>query len=484
MNRHLVLFLLFLFYVLLLNSPVVFAWMADLPARPWRDELASALGMIGLVIIFLEFVLSGRFKKITAPIGIDIIMRSHQLMGRVVLILLFVHPVLYSLPNNLLLPWDTYHTQATRLDMIDTITGLLAWLGLFLIVFLTLRRDAEQTNYEGWRRSHLLLAIMTASLALVHAVGSGRYTEFASLYILWFILALFALFALLHVYLTVPMQQRSRAYRVDSISKVANRTWRLVLKPEHGLVMDYLAGQFVWLKFSGPFLSFQEHPFSISSHPGNQQALEFTIKEFGDFTDHIEQLPIGSKVYVDGPYGHFSMKQRHAEGVMLIAGGVGIAPIMSILRQFVKEGYRSPVVLITCHGTLSDLPYKEELVTLSKQLNMHTVHMTSLNEDQEDQEDGAEKTNCLHGQLSQQVIADHLPVKVSSWLYFVCGPSGMMDTAERAMLQLGVPLKQIISERFRYDTHSVSRRSRNIVYSMFGVLCITGGVMLGFVFHL
>lgn len=478
MNRHLVLFLLLLAYVLLINSPLVFAWMADLPARPWRDELASAFGMVGLVIILLEFVLSGRFKNISAPIGIDIIMRSHQLLGRVVIILLLVHPVFYSLPNNALLPWDTYLTQAIRLDKIDTITGLLAWLGLALIVVLALKRDAEQSNYEGWRRSHLILAITTASLALVHAFGAGRYTEFASLDILWFSLALLALFALLHVYLTVPMQQQSRAYLVESVSTVANRTWRLVLKPEHDLVMDYLAGQFVWLKFSGPFFSFQEHPFSISSHPGNQQTLEFTIKEFGDFTDHIGQLPIGSKVYVDGPYGHFTMKQRSAEGVMLIAGGVGIAPIMGILRQLTKECYSEPVVLITCHSTPLDIPYKEELVTLSKQLNMKTIHMTSLSED------GAENTGYLHGHLSQQIIADHIPEQASSWLYFVCGPSGMMDTAERAMLQLGVPLKQIVSERFRYDTHSVSRRSRNIIYSMFGVLGITGCVLLGFIFHL
>ncbi|MDH5661217.1 MAG: ferric reductase-like transmembrane domain-containing protein, partial [Gammaproteobacteria bacterium] len=376
MNRHLIFFLLLLAYVLLINSPLVLAWMADLPARPWRDELSSAFGMIGLVIILLEFVLSGRFKNISAPIGIDIIMRSHQLMGRVVIIILLIHPVFYSLPNNSLLPWDTTLTQSTRLDMIDTITGLLAWLGLALIVLLALRRDAEQSNYEGWRRSHLILAIATACLALVHAFGAGRYTEFASLDLLWFSLGLLALFALIHVYLTVPLQQRSRAYLVDSVSKEANRTWCLVLKPEHGLVMDYLAGQFVWLKFSGPFLSLQEHPFSISSHPANQQALEFTIKEFGDFTNHIGQLPIGAKVYVDGPYGHFTMKQRYAEGVMLIAGGVGIAPIVSILRQLAEECYSSPVVLITCHGTLADLPYKEELVTLSKQLNLKTIHMT------------------------------------------------------------------------------------------------------------
>lgn len=484
MNRHLVLFLLLLVYVFLINSPLVFSWLADLPARPWRDELASALGMVGLVIILLEFVLSGRFKNISAPIGIDVIMRGHQLMGRVLIILLLVHPVIYSLPNNMLLPWDTYLTQATRLDTFDTITGLLAWLGLALIVFLALKRDAEQSNYENWRCLHLILAIATATLALLHAFGAGRYTEYASLDILWFSLVLLALFALLHVYLTVPLQQRSRAYLVESVSMVAERTWCLVLKPEHGLVINYLAGQFVWLKFSNPFLNSQEHPFSISSHPLNQQTLEFTIKEFGDFTNHIGQLPIGSKVYVDGPYGHFTMKQRHAEGVMLVAGGVGIAPIMSILRQLAQEGYRSPVVLITCHAALSDIPYKEELAAFSKQLTIETIHMTSLSEDGTDVENGAENIDCLQGQLSYQAIADNIPSQASSWLYFVCGPTGMMDTAESALLELGVPLKQIVSERFRYDTHSVSRRNRNIVSSIFGVLGITACVMFGFVFHL
>lgn len=475
MYRQLVLFILLVSYVLLINSPLVLAWMADLPARPWIDELASALGMTGLVIILLEFVLSGRFKSITAPVGIDIIMRSHQLMGRVLVIFLLLHPVLYSLPNNRLLPWDTYLAQTTQLNMLDTITGMLAWLGLVLIVFLSLMRDAEQSNYESWRRTHLLLAVTTASLALVHAFGAGRYTEFASVHILWFGLGLLALLALLHVYFMVPLQQRSRAYLVESVSKVANRTWCLVLKPERGQVMDYLAGQFVWLKFSGPFLSLQEHPFSISSHPGNRQTLEFTIKEFGDFTSHIGQLQIGSSVYVDGPYGHFTKKQRRAEGMMLMAGGVGIAPIIGILRQLAEESYRFPLVLISCHGTPTDLPYRDELTLLSKRLSLQTIHMASSD---------AENSGCLQGQLSQQIIAEQLPEQPASWLYFVCGPGGMMDTAEKSLLQLGVPLKQIVSERFRYDTHSISRSSRHITYSILGILCITACVMLVFSLHL
>ncbi|MDH5425899.1 MAG: ferredoxin reductase family protein [Gammaproteobacteria bacterium] len=475
MSRQMIIFMLFVSYVLLINSPLLLARIADLPARPWIDELASALGMTGLVIILLEFVLSGRFKSITAPVGIDIIMRSHQLMGRVVIILLLLHPVLYSLPNNLLLPWDTYLSQTTQLDSLDTITGLLAWIGLALIVSLSLLRDAEQSNYESWRRTHLLLAISTAALALVHAAGAGRYTEFASVNIIWTGLALLALLAVLHVYLMVPLQQRSHPYLIESVNQVANRTWCLVLKPERGPVMDYLAGQFVWLKFSGPFWSLQEHPFSISSHPGNRQTVEFTIKEFGDFTSKIGRLVIGSRVYVDGPYGHFTKKQRRAEGIMLMAGGVGIAPVISILRQLVEESYPFPVVLISCHATPADQPYSDELAMLSTRLNMQIINMAAFD---------AENSGCLQGQLSQQIIAAHVPEKPASWLYFVCGPAGMMDTAEKSLLQLAVPLKQIVSERFRYDTRSVSRSSRRIIYSLCGILTVTACVIVVFSWHI
>lgn len=450
---------------------MIIAWLNHLPPRPFLDELASGLAMIGMAMILLEFVLSGRFKSISAPIGIDIIMRSHQLMGRVIVGLLFLHPMLYSLPNNRMLPWDTYLAQSTRLDMLDTVTGMLAWIGLALIVFIALMREALSLNYERWRLSHLLLSIGTATLALIHALGAGRYTEFASVDIIWAGLALLAVLALVHVYLTVPLQQKARPYLIESITAVANRSWRLVLKPASGQVMNYLAGQFVWLKFSAPFLSLQEHPFSISSQPGNRKSLEFTIKEFGDFSSQLNGLKLGSKVYIDGPHGHFTLKGRHARGMMLIAGGVGIAPIVSILRQLAEEAYEYPLVLITCNNTPSDLAHRNEIDELSNRLNIRSIHMVSR---------GTNDTDCLKGQLSHQLIVQHMPEKPDSWLYFVCGPGGMMDTAEASLLQLGVPLKQIVTERFRYDAQSSSRRSRYILYSIMGICIITGLILVGF----
>ncbi|MDH5183339.1 MAG: ferric reductase-like transmembrane domain-containing protein [Gammaproteobacteria bacterium] len=475
MNRYIVLFGLLILYVLLINSPLIIAWSSHLPARPFRDELASGLAMIGMVMIMLEFVLSGRFKSISAPIGIDIIMRSHQLLGRVIIIFLFLHPMLYSLPSNRVLPWDTYLAHTTRLDMIDAVTGMLAWIGLALIVFMALMREALQSNYELWRRSHLFLSISTTVLALIHAVGAGRYTEFTSVDIIWLGLALLAILALIHVYLTVPLQQRSRPYLIESISAVANKSWRLVLTPARGEVLDYMAGQFVWLKFSGPFLSMQEHPFSISSHPGNRSSLEFTIKEFGDFSSRLDELKIGSKVYIDGPHGSFSVNNRLASGMMLIAGGAGIAPIISILRQLADEGYEYPVVLITCNNTPSDLAYRNEIDDLSSRLNIRSIHMASR---------GGENSDCLKGRLSHQIIVEQMPEKPDRWCYFVCGPAGMMDTAEYSLLQLGVPLKQIVTERFRYDALSSSRRSRYILYSVIAVLSISGLILLGFSLHL
>lgn len=475
MKRRIILFGLLIIYVLLINSPVIIAWLSNLPPRPFRDDFASALGMIGLAMILLEFVFSGRFKSISSPVGIDIIMRSHQVLGRVVILLLFLHPMLYSLPTNRTLPWDSYFTLTTRLDSTDTITGMLAWIGIALVVFMAVMRDALQTRYEQWRRSHLILSVITVVLALIHAMGAGRYTDFAAVDMVWAALALLALVALIHVYLVLPMQQKRHAYIIDSITVVANNCWRLVLKPQDGRVLQYLAGQFAWLKFSGPFFSLQEHPFSISSSPANRKSLEFTIKGFGDFSSRLDSLDIGSSVYVDGPHGHFNLHNRASNGLMLIAGGIGIAPIISILRQLADEHYENPVMLITCNNTPSDLAYRSELNELSSRLNIQSIHLAS---------SGGEDSTCLKGRLSYQLLADNMPDDPEAWLYFVCGPAGMMDTAEHSLLHLGAPLKQIVTERFVYDARSLSRRSRYILYTIMGIVSITILTILGFSLHL
>lgn len=81
--------ILFPFYLIVTFAPLVFAWLQGLPARPVQDELATGLGMVAFSILLSEFALSGRFKVISARMGMDVTMRVHQLAARAALLFSF-----------------------------------------------------------------------------------------------------------------------------------------------------------------------------------------------------------------------------------------------------------------------------------------------------------------------------------------------------------------------------------------------------------
>ena len=88
-------------HLMLMLLPVVVgelaARAAGLEPRPWLDEWASGLGMIGFALVLLSFFLLGRFKPLSGLLGSDLLMQMHQLFGRAALRLLLLHPFFYSL---------------------------------------------------------------------------------------------------------------------------------------------------------------------------------------------------------------------------------------------------------------------------------------------------------------------------------------------------------------------------------------------------
>ena len=70
-----------------------------------------------------------------------------------------------------------------------------------------------------------------------------------------------------------------------------------------------------------------------------------TIRNLGDYTSGIAKVPPGRRVFLDGPYGAFTADSAPADMLVLIAGGVGITPMMSIVRTFADNGDKRPVLL-------------------------------------------------------------------------------------------------------------------------------------------
>jgi len=246
----------------------------------------------------------------------------------------------------------------------------------------------------------------------------------------------------LHLYRQAA-DEADDAYRLLSNRKVADRTWELTLAPERGQPLAFAAGQFAWLNLGHSPFSLTEHPFSISSTPADGPRISFTIKESGDFTNRIGTVAPGTRAYLDGPYGIFSLSGRQAKGIVFIAGGVGFAPIMGILRQLQGDGYRHPLRLIYGNRVETQILYRDEIERLRESLDLTVYHVLS---------EPPRDWTGLVGELTPAILEQCLaPLSGDDWLYFVCGPPAMINAVERALHDRGVPGDRIVAERFRYE---------------------------------
>lgn len=440
-------------YVALVLLPVVLGWLLVGPARPWQDEFATVLALTGFAALLLEFLLSGRFRLISGRIGIDRTMRWHQAFARVLTLALLLHPFLYDyqayrqsgvLPASALAATDPARAAVLGLDGWSAATGWVAWMMLLCLTGLAMFRRATPYTYEGWRVMHGLTAAAVALTGLHHALTAGRYSGAAPLAAYWAVLVGLALFTLVEVYVLRPGRLARKPWRIASVFPAAERSWEVTLMPEGHDGLAFQAGQFAWVRLDCPPRSVREHPFSFASGPAEPGGrLRFLIKEAGDFTRGIGRLPVGAPAYVDGPHGVLVTEGWQGPGIAFIAGGIGIAPMLSMLRTAQAAGERRPMLLLYGNRHEGQIIAREELATMAGAMPLETVHVLS------EPPAGFEGAT---GMLSRDLVRERCagPAR-EGWLFVLCGPPPMLREARAGLRALGVPASRIREERFVYD---------------------------------
>ncbi len=430
-------------YLIVLLAPLALAWAQGLPARHWRDELSSGLALVAFSGVLLEFLLSGRFRTISGQIGIDATMRVHQLMARAFTLFILVHPFLYATSfMNPPLPWDETARYTLGLTTTTFVTGLIAWVALMVMVVFAIFREQRSGSYEGWRAAHGFAAVVIAGFGAHHTLEAGRYSAHPWVWWFWVVLLAVAAATLLWVYLIKPLSQLRRPYAVQTVRPIAQRTWELTIAPEK-TPLDFAAGQFVWLNVGHSPFSMAENPFSIASAPARTDQMSFVIKEVGDFTRRIGEVQPGTRCYLDGPHGHLVIPGREAAGIALIAGGVGIAPVLSILRQLRHERDERPMVLLYGNRVREQIVYADELSEMQNDLNVQVEYALA---------DPPEEWQGHRGVIDAALLRTVLErADAKSWCYILCGPQPMIESVEKTLLSFGVPGGNVLSEQFYYD---------------------------------
>jgi predicted ferric reductase len=318
--------------------------------------------------------------------------------------------------------------------------GTTAILSLLLMVFVSAGRKRLGIPYEVWRVSHFLLAVAAVSLAFLHMAVVGSYFRLPAVQIVWTAIAASLLTVVLWVRFLRPWRLRLHPFVVTQARSEGGRTWRITVTPEGHPGFSFLPGQFAWLTFRASPFSMKEHPFSMASAPKADGSLEFAIKELGDFTRTMASVKPGQGVYVDGPYGSFSI-DRHpdAHGYVFLAGGIGVAPIAGMLSSLADRGDARPHLLFSAHARLESIPLREEIDALKDRLDLKVVRIL---------EEPPEDWTGEMGWIREEVLDRYLPSHRAGCEYFICGPVPMTQAVERSLRAVGVPAARIHSELF------------------------------------
>lgn len=424
-------------YLLLASAPVVVMMIGSSGgARTAVRELSVALAFSGLSVMGLQLLLTARFKTLKAPYGIDAVYHFHREVSLVALALVLAHPVLLIVDDPATLALFDVFSAPVRARF--AVAGVLAML---LVVGLSYFRRQLRLGYEMWRRSHGALALVALVTAVVHVELVGYHVSTPAKRALWILYPAMWLVTLLWARVVRPALMLRRPWTVAQVRPERGRSWTLRLDPPAGSAPEFDPGQFIWLHLGHSPYAMAEHPFSISSSVCDTAAIEVTVKELGDFTSRIKETPPGARAYVDGPYGQFSVDRHRAPRYGFIAGGVGITPIMSMLRTLADRGDRRPLTLLYAASSLDDMTFLEEI----EQLAQGPLDLTFVPLPARRPEGWADRpAGIVTDDLLREVFGDHH----EDAEYFVCGPEPMMRAVASGLRALGVHASQVRYELF------------------------------------
>jgi predicted ferric reductase len=342
-------------YPLLAAAPlVIFATLNRISDHLRVAEVGVDCAVVGLTILALQFVITARLAWVEAPFGLDVLLVFHRAMALVATVLLCVHPILVA--------WGEGWTLLAGLHVHWYIwVGRLALAVLLLHVILSLSRRVIRLPYEKWRRLHNPIALAILTLGFAHSLAAGDDMHGAALFVWGGVMAV-ALGFLLYSRVIRPRLLLRHPFRVTGVKSEAPRVWTLTLQPLGDRSFHFAPGQFQFLRLHGADIPSEEHPFTIASSPARSDRITLTIKESGDFTAGIGRVRPGDRATVHGPFGRFSHTLHADEGdLVFVAGGVGITPLMSMLRYMRDRREPRRVTLAYASRSAADVLFADEL---------------------------------------------------------------------------------------------------------------------------
>lgn len=387
---------------------------------------ANFLGLIGLTLMVWQFILGNRFISSKLRENFVDTVKLHIFLGTYGLILVFFHPILQMISYSESLAFifipsftDAFSTSVSY--------GRFAFY-LLIIIWVTSALLRKRMKYRPWLYIHYLNYLIIA-LAFLHSSAIGTYIHavpYLNLY--WKILLGIIVVGFawrLAEYLNIGKSQfkllEKRAVRGDVfIYKLKNIAKPLKVKP----------GQFAFVR---PGFFAEAHPYTIMDFDNETGELQFGIKVVGPHSEKLSKLKLGTAIYIDGPYGVFTREGHNDLPKVLIAGGIGITPFYSLVKNYPNNTF-----MFYGNSTLSEATARDFL-----KLTLGNNYVDAISKEK------VNGKNMENGRISKEIIKKYLDkIYLKEAKFFVCGSVPFMDSVFQILSELGVPKSRIYSEEF------------------------------------
>ncbi|TSC86678.1 MAG: putative Ferredoxin--NAD(+) reductase [Microgenomates group bacterium Gr01-1014_16] len=304
-------------------------------------------------------------------------------------------------------------------------------MSLALLITLMILTFYINLPYEIWLFSHKFLGAVFFVGGLHSLLIPSDIALYPPLKI--YILVIASVSLILHFYRTIfgRFLVRRLTYQVSRVYLPGQEVTQVDLIPI-GKSLNFLPGQFIFVRFDDPLISGEVHPFSLCSSP-SEPVLSLAAKNLGDYTARLFFLASGVKAKIEGPFGQFSYLTHKNPRQIWIAGGIGVTPFVSMAKSFSSPNYQ--IDMFYAVKDPAELVYSDIFQKVAADHPNFRYHPHA---------------SATQGRLTADLIKKTLG-DISDKDIYVCGPPPMMKSLRDQFHKLGLPHWRIYTEEFQIN---------------------------------
>lgn len=425
--------------------PYLIAQTLPMSSKGTYVATLSFFNIIMMVAMLIQFPLGARLKRISLFSHIDWNIKQHKKIGQWIGLFFFLHPLLIVLPKVMLSGADFTQAVVTAITEPRLLTGIIAWVAMIIWVLMSIFKHKIPMKYEHWRLLHIAGFIAILILATAHITEIGSHGQFQSnVNVMWWALCTASIAVTVYGYFLKPYLLNETPFTLVAREKISRSDWLVTVKAPENSQFTFKAGQFVWLGSNKSALDHNYHPFSVVSTPSELPNVSFLVRELGDYTSNIGQLSVNQPIFIDGPYGDMTLElSQSASSIVLIASGVGLGPIMSLLRQFAELNELRPIRLVYGNQSLDQMVFLDEIKEMEKSMANFNAFLVSY--------DPTDRHGIYSGYIDRPcLLAAFKELPLLTTCTYLCGSPLMVEAVRRELDNIEVPTHNVHFEQLSF----------------------------------